>query len=533
MSISHNLGGIILHDIICINLKHRKDRRVKIKRESRKKGFPVSFYRPQINKENPRLGKWNAHMKVWSNSLKTPKTKRSTNRCTLILEDDARILISRLTVPVPPKQWDMLYLGGNIQRVMTDDETDTSASWKRVCTLMTHAYIINTDTAIDLIKKAKLYLDNCKKTKQEILDLDKWLCTQYHTDKLVYTTIPDRIIQRDGYSDVKQTFLTFNQQLTDRAFVGKNDEQESEFDESQLVQLEKTPMETSSGKDAQGEDSLGYILKLPKVSTEDLPNVTLITPVRNNKSGFYFVVRNFYKLQYPKDKLTWIIADDSEEGQEVRDIIPGNDQRIKYISCKMGKNSFLPISKKINLCMNYVTNKDEYIVHFFDNQYYPPLSLLSRVKVLMAAAQKSNNRIKCTGCTDFGLFDIVSNKSYQKYYPDANNNKTVVYGPSLCYLKQWWDVRRFDENRYVMETFYFTRGRLHQVIEMPYQFILTTLVANNPDASEADRYGQNKHKKTHTKEQTFAKYTNDQKFDNFFDGWDKDTQNFILLMKET
>lgn len=534
MSINCDLGGLIINDIVCINLKHRKDRRIKIRRESRKKNFPVSLSRPDMNKQNPKLGKWNAHMNVWRNAIKHPKT-RLRKKYTLILEDDVKILISKLMVPVPPEEWDMLYLGGNIQRVITDEATDTSSSWKRVCTLMTHAYIISDETGKDLLKKAKLYLSECKKSKNEILDLDKWLCTKYHTEKLVYTTIPDRIIQRDGYSDVKKSFVTFNQQLTDRAFVNINKDTHEEVDESKLIELAKTPMETTSGKDAYGNDSVGYILKLPKISTDDLPNVTLITSIRNNKSGFYFVVRNFYKLEYPKEKITWIIADDSEEGQEVRDLIPGNDQRIKYISCKMGKNSFLPISKKINLCMNYVTNNNEYIVHFSDNQYYPPMSVLSRVKVLMSANKNSNNKIKCTGSTEFGVFDIVKNKSYQKFYPDANNNKTVMYGPSLCYLKEWWDVRKFDENRYVMETFYFTRGRLHQVIEMPYQFISTTLAANDTDATEADRYGNinNSMKPKNDSRETFAKYSSDKKFDNFFDGWDKDTQNFVLLMKET
>src|SRR5690606_2122845 len=134
-------------------------------------------------------------------------------------------------------------------------------------------------------------------------------------------------------------------------------------------------MEIVTSKDTDGEEYSNYVLKLPKIATEDLPNVTLITPTRNNHSGFYFVIRNFYKLEYPKDKLTWIIADDSEDGKEIRDLIPGNDPRIKYISCKMGKNSFLSVSKKLNLCMNYITSHNEIIMHFFDDQYYVPLSV--------------------------------------------------------------------------------------------------------------------------------------------------------------
>jgi GR25 family glycosyltransferase involved in LPS biosynthesis len=530
MSLNHSLGGLLISDIYCINLKHRKDRKSKFKRQARKKGFPVTFFKAEKNLENPDLGKWNSHIQVWKNSLKNKKTKN-----VLIFEDDSKILVpGRFKIPPPPENWKMLYLGSNIQRVITDKASDKSAHWKRACALLCHSYVLNRESIKDLLTKANKYLKSVKKSKDKLLPLDEWLCTQYHTENAVYVSIPDRVIQTDGYSDIKCTRITWNQKITARAkFPGDDNDKNTDqiIDESDLTELVKTPMnivDTDAGNQ-------NVVLSLPKISTEDLPNVTLITTTRNNKSGFYFVIRNFYKLQYPKEKMTWIIADDSDEGKEVKDLIPGNDQRIKYISCKMSKNSFLSVSKKINLCMNYVVNRSEVIVHFADNQYYPEMSLLSRVKVLMAAQERTNGRVKCVGCTDYGVFDIVNNRSYQKYYPDANNNRTILYGPSLCYFKSWWDTRRFDETKYVMETFFFTRGRLHEVIEMPYAFILTTLVADNPDTSEADRYGKNRKTGNNKdlKRDTYSKYSNTDGMDNFFDTWDKETQNFILLLKET
>ena len=140
MSIKFSLGGLAISDVYCINLKHRKDRRSKFKRESRKKGFPVSFFKGEFNKENPVLGKWKNHIQVWKNALKSMrrlKNKKINANGVLIFEDDAKILVpSRLTIPAPPKEWNMLYLGGNIQRVITDDASDTSAHWKRACILL-------------------------------------------------------------------------------------------------------------------------------------------------------------------------------------------------------------------------------------------------------------------------------------------------------------------------------------------------------------------------------------------------------------
>ena len=526
MSINFNARGLLLSEVVCITLKHRQDRRIKFKRDAKKKSFPVTFYKPEYNSTNPELGKWKAHLQVWKNGLRNDKCKVMA-----VFEDDARILTSKLVVPKPPTKWDMLYLGGNIQSAYDDEETNSSTLWKRVSCLMTHSYIVNKNTLRELVKLGTEYLNS---KPQDLLSVDRWLCLHFHPSHNVYITTPEYVIQRDDYSDTKKCFITYNQQLTARATKIDNTEtggnvsvSVSNFDESTMTELQKAPMEYVKDEST-GDTSV--VLKLPNYTDDELPSVTLITPTRNNKSAFYFVVRNFYKLNYPKEKLTWIIVDDSElepVNKSVKELIPGNDPRIKYISCKMQKNAFLSVSKKLNMAMSYVNNPNELVAHFFDDQYYHPMSLLSRVKVLLSMKSQG---IQCVGCTEYGIFDIVNNRSYQKFYPDIDNNKTILYCPSLCYTRDWWMQRSFDETKYVMESFFYTKGRMNQVVEIPYQFITFQLVAGNPDVGEADRYGKNITELK--KEETSAKYTSGQ-HDNFFDSWDMSTQNFILLMKET
>lgn len=535
---NYNAGGLVFNDIICINLKHRQDRKTTFKRDSRKKGFPFTFSHPDYDKQNPILGKWNAHLNAWKLALKHYglNKKRNTKLPSyniLILEDDVRILTKKLCIPKPPSKWDMLYLGGNIQSAIDDEETNTSTVWKRVSCLMSHAYSLNITSVKTLLDKANAYLktyntgDNTTENTtgdntKTLLPLDVWLCQHYHLEHLTYITTPEYIIQRDGFSDTKGQFVTYLQQLTSTHDSSSSSLQTT----TSQSQLKKAETEIVNDQ---------MILKLPNISDEELPHVTLVTPTRNNKSGFYFIIRNFYKLNYPKDKLTWIIIDDTDEDckDTIKELIPGNDQRIKYITCKMSRGSFLSISKKINMALTYVSDPNELIAHFFDDQYYHESSLLSRVKTLIKYRALENTQ--CVGCTEFGLFDIVNNKSYIKYYPDSENNKTILHCSSLCYQWSWWKERPFEENRYVMESFFFVRNRLDKVIEIPFQYVSTQLTINTSNPSEADRYRTNNPSKRITNNDgpnSFAKFsTTDQS--NFFDSWDTSTQNFILLMKET
>lgn len=63
------------------------------------------------------------------------------------------------------------------------------------------------------------------------------------------------------------------------------------------------------------------------VEDADLPMVSIITPTRNRNHFMKLAVYNFYSQNYPKDKLEWVIIDESSE--PVKDLLPADD-RIKY-----------------------------------------------------------------------------------------------------------------------------------------------------------------------------------------------------------
>ena len=243
-------------------------------------------------------------------------------------------------------------------------------------------------------------------------------------------------------------------------------------------------------------------LKLSGLNLEDddLPGVSIITPTHNHYEIFPLAVRNFYHFKYPRDKLEWIIIDDSDEKKSIKDYIP-NDKRIKYINCKVGDK--LPISKKRNLGIAYA--KYSIIAHMDDDDYCIPESIISRVKVLL-----SYNK-ECVGCSKIGVYDIIGDRSIYNF-KDAT--KTELWEGTLLYKKEFWNKQKFNENILSNESYHFLKGRKDKIIDMPSDFVMIALYHN---LNYTDNFRFHGHSKDFS----------------FFKLMDPETRQFIIAIKET
>lgn len=62
--------------------------------------------------------------------------------------------------------------------------------------------------------------------------------------------------------------------------------------------------------------NLNCILKLPEINENELPSVSILTPTYNRKIFKNLMLRNWEIIEYPRNKLEWIIVDDSDNGLE-------------------------------------------------------------------------------------------------------------------------------------------------------------------------------------------------------------------------
>lgn len=224
---------------------------------------------------------------------------------------------------------------------------------------------------------------------------------------------------------------------------------------------------------------------------ENLPKVSIVTPTYNKKTFLSIAIQNFLSFDYPKDKLEWIILDDSDES--VRDILP-NDSRIKYYyydqkskddlyklfidnynkrkseyknmskKQKKGKKyrldpqhkkhfkgNRIPIGMKRNICAQYATSN--YIIHMDDDDFYPPKSILTRVNALM------KNGVDCVGCSSIGCFHINKMISLM-YMPDKSFSPAKkISVATLAYTKQFWEKHRFENQDMINEGEFFLKKR--------------------------------------------------------------------------
>lgn len=453
----YDLRGLKV-DLICCALVNQSNKK-RLQKEFKKIKLPVTFYTSKSTKGDLRL---NTHLHI------IEIAKKFNKRSVLILDDNVKFLTNNLYIPIPPnKKWDMLMLSGEVQKVLDDEETDLNLRWKRVCCNNVNGYIINQSIYTKVIS----FLRN---TQEE---LDNIYQNEIHPNNNCYLITPQLI---ENYNpselDPDQELLDYNKDT-------------SELDKVELIEP----------KSELGDKSV--ILKLDlDISDKDLPGVSIITPTHNHYEIFPLAVRNFYSFKYPRDKLEWIIIDDSDERQSIKDYIP-NDKRIKYINCKVGDK--LSISKKRNLGIAY--SSYSIIAHMDDDDYHIQQSILSRVKVLLSYKKQ------CVGCSKIGVYDLIGDRSIYNF---KDNTKSNLWEGTLLYTKEFWNQQKFYENILTQEGDFFIKSRKDQVIDMPSDYIMIALYHNLNYTNNFRFHG-------HTKDFSFFRLM------------DTETKQFLISIKET
>ena len=485
-----------LTDVNCvvINLKERVDKKEYIQKELKNRNIVHTFFIANKHK-NPKRGCLESHLSVIKKAIE------NKHKYVLIMEDDCKFIGNFDSMKIPPNNWDMLYLGGTVHRVLDKKYK----GYARVQCWTTHAYIINltNKNLVDTILLADGY-DG---------EIDRYYLEKIHPNFNAYVCDPMIAIQKEGYSDIEEKEVSYD------------------FMQHTLNGL-RVP-ENSLDNDG------NYVLKLPNIVMNDLPKVTIITPTYKRRKIFSMALRNFENFIYPKDKLEWVIVDDSPENDEVdgldgldtnesnqvtcdshlphsvesvRDLLP-RDKRIKYIHMDSGDEP-MTIAMKRNIAVSNSSNP--YIIHMDDDDYYPPESILARIKILLKYKAEG---IECVGSTLIGTYNILKNESSM-----SSDGPISLSEASMAYTKKFWEERPFDELCLRGEHKYFTEQRLNKIIDIPYSFILIAVnhKSNFTDHLRSDNSGILKYSDKSGKEGEIA---------NFFDTWDLDTQMFIMELR--
>lgn len=207
----------------------------------------------------------------------------------------------------------------------------------------------------------------------------------------------------------------------------------------------------------------------PLLNPNDCPPISVITLVHNRPKFIENACLNLLSTDYPKDKIEWIVVDDSDPEQS-----PSN--RVIQFSEKFspGEISYIPLLKKhtIGEKRNMAIEKAKHniIVIMDDDDHYPSTSFRRRVAYLL----KGRKRYECATCTTIAMYDLRKGTSAVNVPPYTLSLGERCSEASMVFTKNFWKARKFEDTN-VSEGDAFLKGRENQVVEMPPQQMLVAL----------------------------------------------------------
>jgi len=203
---------------------------------------------------------------------------------------------------------------------------------------------------------------------------------------------------------------------------------------------------------------------LPPV-LEELPSISIVTLIYNRPAFFDLACHNLMISDYPKNKIEWILVDDSDK--------ESNAEKIQAVAAKSFamKMVYLQLEKRHTVAekrnMGVAKASADIVLMMDDDDHYPETSIRRRVAWL-----KHSWAPRCVCATTIACYDLVKGISAVNTPPlDLSLGKRVSEA-TLTFYKSWWAERAFPEDIQVGEGEGFVGGREADVIEIPPQQII-------------------------------------------------------------
>ena len=206
----------------------------------------------------------------------------------------------------------------------------------------------------------------------------------------------------------------------------------------------------------------------PILLPENCPPISIITLLYNRRKFFELACHNMLMTDYPKDKIEWIIVEDSDDPQEdasdrvVAVAAAAAPMRVEYLPLKRKT----PVAEKRNLGTAKATA--DIVLMMDDDDHYPGTSFRRRVAWLTRHPWKP----RAVAATTIACYDLVKGISAVNTPPMGLPLGQRISEATLTFYKSWWEERKFPSAVQVGEGEEFLTGRAHEVLEIPPQQII-------------------------------------------------------------
>lgn len=214
-------------------------------------------------------------------------------------------------------------------------------------------------------------------------------------------------------------------------------------------------------------------LSLPPrpLAVNDLPHVAVITLTHNRPRWFGNMARNILTADYPSDKLTWIIADDSDGMGRIDEAVVKFQSTNRQINVKyMSLSKKLPIGAKRNRACDAAPENVSVFVMMDDDDHYPAGSIAARCAWLSAT------RSGCVYCSTLPMYDCTRYISAINVPPHDLSPAQRVSEASMAFTREFYTASKFPAGVSIAEGEGFIAGRESQTAEIPPEGIIVSFI---------------------------------------------------------
>jgi hypothetical protein len=204
----------------------------------------------------------------------------------------------------------------------------------------------------------------------------------------------------------------------------------------------------------------------PVLQPDACPPISIITLVHNRPKFIENCFINLLSSDYPRDKIEWVVVDDSDPTESASDKIIQFQQIFAP-----GMVTYVPMNKKRSIGhkrnMGIQNAKHDVILMMDDDDHYPSTSFRRRVAWLL----KGKRRYQCAVCTTIAMYDLQKGVSAVNVPPYSLSLAERCSEATLTFTRGFWLERSFTDTS-MAEGEEFLKGRLADVVEMPPQQII-------------------------------------------------------------
>ena len=208
---------------------------------------------------------------------------------------------------------------------------------------------------------------------------------------------------------------------------------------------------------------------LPPILLPELcPRISVVTLLYNRRKFFELACHTILMSDYPKDKIEWIIVEDSDNTEEdASDRVmavagAAAPLQVEYIPLKRKT----PVAEKRNIGVAKATS--DIVLMMDDDDHYPATSFRLRVAWLTKHPWKP----RAVAATTIACYDLVKGISAVNTPPMGLPLGQRISEATLTFYKSWWAERGFPSAVQVGEGEGFVTGRERDVLEIPPQQII-------------------------------------------------------------